>query len=306
MKLTFFVALVFLVAFSSVQAVAVENDARFHIHLPQEEKRGLTVYEAMTLALPVLWQRVVPVQSLEKANTLKGSTSLVLQFKQSNRGVSLVFNPVQVQTYLQRNHIMMIPERPYWNLSIGVQRFVEPDMSMAEELMSFSHNISDKFGFQLGAHGRKLHLSFSQVLDVYGETNIQVEVQGAFSSDVLSEQVQPERGYLSYQLQSWVKSILLEIRDAYSLGTIQFNDDASSIYIAVTSDLTLASQVSLEQLLRKQPAVKSVIPILLQKASKQYRVILRDTDDSWVESWFASYGMTALKQPQGSIQWVIE
>ncbi|HID37657.1 MAG TPA: hypothetical protein EYP39_09855 [Ghiorsea sp.] len=304
----FIVVLTMLVGLLSVTPLlAAEDDARFQIHVLQEGNKGLTVQEAMTLALPVLWQRVVPMQNLEKAKLLRGGTSLVLQFKRDSRGVNLVFNPVQVQAYLQRNNIVMIPESPYWNLQIDVHRFTESDVNMANDLINYSYSISEDFGFHLGSHGRSLKLGFSQLVDAYGEVQLQVDVQGAFSANILSETKQLPRGDLSYQLQSWVEKTLLEIRDAYSLDLIQFHDDTSSIYITVTSDLTLAAQVSLEQLLSRQPAVKAVIPMLLQKESKQYRVILKDADDSWVESWFASYGMAAVKQPQGSAsQWMVE
>ncbi|MDX8382388.1 MAG: hypothetical protein R8M14_09800, partial [Ghiorsea sp.] len=80
---------------------AAEIDSRFHIHVASEKDVVLTVADAMKLALPTLWKRVVPIESMPQANRLSGRTSLVLQFKAVKHGVDLVFNPVQVKSYLQ-------------------------------------------------------------------------------------------------------------------------------------------------------------------------------------------------------------
>jgi len=287
-------------------AAAVEVDPRFHIHVSQEGE-SLNVTTAMKLALPTLWQRVVPTQSLEKSALLRGRTSLVLQFKRNGMGADLVFNPVQVQAYLRQNNITMIVERPHWNLSIMLDGFGEANTNTAADLMGYSYSISDALGFQLDSQGRKLGLTFTQVMDVYGATHVQVDVSGAFSTRILRETKQPIQDYLSYQLQAWLDTILREIRDAYSSELVRFQDDATNLYITVMSDASLAGQVSLEQLLAQQAEVLSVIPSVMQKESRQYRIILRDADDSWVESWFASYGMRAVKQPVGSTsQWLVE
>ncbi|MDQ6984277.1 MAG: hypothetical protein Q9M44_06145 [Ghiorsea sp.] len=285
---------------------AAEADARFHVHVSQEGE-SLNVATAMKSALPTLWQRVVPTQSLEKTALLRGRTSLVLQFKRNGMGADLVFNPVQVQAYLRQNNITMIVERPHWNLSIVLDGFVEAGTNMAADLMGYSYSVSDALGFQLDSQGRKLGLTFTQVMDVYGATHVQVDVSGAFSTSILRETKQPIQDYLSYQLQAWLDTILREIRDAYSSELVRFQDVATNLYITVMSDASLAGQVSLEQLLAQQAEVLSVIPSVMQKESRQYRIIIRDADDSWVESWFASYGMTAVKQPVGSTsQWLVE
>lgn len=295
-----------LTSFLSAGLAAAEADSRFHIHVSQEGE-SLNVTTAMKSALPTLWQRVVPTQSLEKTALLRGRTSLVLQFKRNGSGADLVFNPVQVQAYLRQNNITMIAEQPHWNLSIVFDGFGEADTNMAVDLMGYSYSISDALGFQLDSQGRKLGLTFTQVMDVYGAAHVQVDVSGAFSTRILRETKQPVQDYLSYQLQAWLDEILREIRDAYSSGLVRFHDDATNLYITVMSDASLAGQVSLEQLLAQQAEVLSVIPSVMQKESRQYRIILRDADDSWVESWFASYGMTAVKQPVGSAsQWLVE
>ncbi len=283
-------------------------DARFQIHLQQEENMAsLDVKDAMTLALPILWKRVVPTVDLEKASALEGRRSLVLQFKPVKHGVYLVFNPVQVKAYLRAYGIAMIPVRPNWNLSIFVLGFPGADKNTALDLMNYSYGIADDLGFELGPRGKKLQLIFAPAIDEYGQALVHVDVQGAFPANILSTTNQVVDGYLSYQLQAWLDSILREVRDAYSLGTLQFKEESSEILITIESEASLASQVMLEQALQHQPKVVSLVPVLLQKARRQYRLTLRDGDDTWIASWFAAYGLTATKEMDDSLaQWFIQ
>lgn len=288
-------------------AFATDVDARFHIQVQQSADARLTVKDAMTLALPTLWKRVVPTESMVKAARLKGRTSLVLQFKAINHGVSLVFNPVQVGRYLAGFGITMIPEQPQWNLDISVVGFSEQDNNTARELMNYSYGIADELGFALTPRGRKLQLIFAPVVDEYGEALIHVNLQGDFSSDLLRETDQLANGYLSYQLQAWTDQILRDIRDAYSLGNLTFEDSTTDIMVTIEGDDTLATQVMLEQALSDEPHVVALVPVLLQRLRRQYRLVLKDADDSWLEPWFAAYGLTAMKQPEGSAsQWLVQ
>ena len=304
-----YIAFLFMVFISfSTSAWAEDADARFHIRVyPTEDNPRLSVNDAMRLALPTLWKRVVPTQGLDKASRLKGRTSLVLQFKADKRWVDLVFNPVQVQRYLAGFGIAMVTQQPKWDLSIQVQGFDQDDASLARELMNFSYTMADKRGFLLTPKGRKLQLSFQPSADAYGQPTISVDVQGAFSADILAETQQTPQAYLSYQLQAWLEDILLQIRDAYSLGTLHFKDTSKEMMITVEADLALTSEVALEEALVRQAHVVSVTPVLLQKMRRQYRIVMKDDDDSWVESWFSAYGMQATRQPDGSeSQWLVQ
>ncbi len=304
-----YIAFLFMVFISfSTSAWAEDADARFHIRVyPTEYNPRLSVNDAMRLALPTLWKRVVPTQGLDKASRLKGRTSLVLQFKADKRWVDLVFNPVQVQRYLAGFGIAMVTQQPKWDLSIQVQGFDQDDASLARELMDFSYTMADKLGFLLTPKGRKLQLSFQPSADAYGQSTISVDVQGAFSADILAETQQIPQAYLSYQLQAWLEDILLQIRDAYSLGTLHFKDTSKEMMITVEADLALTSEVALEEALVRQAHVVSVTPVLLQKMRRQYRIVMKDDDDSWVASWFSAYGMQATRQPDGSeSQWLVQ
>lgn len=291
-----------------LMAHAEDVDTRFQIHLQQEVgMAALDVADAMTLALPILWKRVVPTADLDKANTLKGRRSLVLQFKPVKHGLYLVFNPVQVKAYLRGYGITMIPVRPNWNLSVFVLGFSGVDRNISLDLMNYSYGIADELGFELGPRGKKLQLIFAPAIDNYGQTLIHVDVQGAFSADVLSATNQEVDGYLSYQLQAWLDAILREIRDAYSLGTLQFKEESSEVLITMELEASLASQVMLEQALLREPEVIAIVPVFLQKARRQYRLLLRDGDDAWLASWFADYGLTATKQMDDNfVQWFIQ
>jgi hypothetical protein len=291
----------------AMPAMAADVDARFHVQVKQQTEGRLTVKDAMRLGLPVLWKRVVPTQSMDKTYRLKGRTSLVLQYKATSQGVSLVFNPVQVQSYLAGFGITMIPQLPKWKLNIAVVGFSDNDSNTARELMNYSYTMADEFGFALTPRGKSLNLIFAPVVDEYGEVLIHANVGGDFSSDLLQETDRPAVGYLSYQLQDWTDEILKEIRDAYALGTLIFEDTSAVVMITVEGDDSLAAQVMLEQALRDEPEVEALVPVLLQRLRRQYRLTLKNEDDTWLESWFARYGLTAARQPEGSAsQWLVQ
>lgn len=217
-------------------------------------------------------------------------------------GVKLVFNPNQVRSYLAKYKITMIPVRPHWNLSVYAQGFSDTDEDLSGELLNYGYNISDELGFELSQRGKKLQLIFTPVSDGYGEAMLHVDVLGAFSTELLSQADIKADGYASYQLQSFLDQILREIRDAYSLDETVFQETSSDIILTIESDHSLATQVMLEQALKRHPTVSGLVPTLLKKSRRQYRLELRDGNDDWVEDWFTAYGLTAARQDDFAAQ----
>jgi len=286
---------------------ASDMDKRFSVLLSQDDARSLDIQSAMQLALPVLWQRVVPKSELEKAKSLKARTSLVLQFKSLRNGMNIVFNPSQVRSFLAKHQISMISELPQWNLSIAVMGFSSLDEQLSRDLLDYSHDISDEQGFDLSPRGKKLQLIFTPAMDAYGEAMIQVGVQGAFDASLLSEVAVPAQGYTSYQLQGFLNQTLYDIRDAYSKDVMVFDDAVKQVLLTVDGEHPLSTQVLLEQAMKSHPAVLDMVPTLLQKERRQYRLYLRDGDDSWITSWFAAYGLVASQQQAGNhVGWLVE
>ncbi|MDX8382535.1 MAG: hypothetical protein R8M45_00540, partial [Ghiorsea sp.] len=105
----------------------------------------------------------------------------------------------------------------------------------------------------------------------------------------------------------WLQQILREIRDAYSRGNIDFKEESSLTLLTIEATHSLSTQVMLEQALKNHPTVLSLTPTLLQQARRQYRLQLRDGDDSWIASWFAGYGLQASQQTEGSFSdWLVQ
>jgi hypothetical protein len=281
-------------------------DERFLVSLQDEGASELTIRQAAKLALPVLWARVVPFDALEKSKSWPVATSLVLRFKPTSFGANVEFNPNQVEKFLRKRSVKMIQQQPYWNLDIHVAGFAEQGDMLAKDLLNMAYEMSDTYGFTLGANGRKLMLTFSPVTDVYGELKLHVDVQGDFSANLLQQTDVPMQGYTDYQLQAFLKQVLLNIRDAYQ-DDMKFDSVSNVVLLRIEAEHELASQVMLEQALLKLAVVKSIVPTLLQKQRREYRLVLREGDDSWLSSWFAAYGMKATKQPKGSLyDWLVE
>jgi len=299
--------LILFLAFTSIEVSAAEVDSRFLIELHEEEGVTLDIQSATELALPILWQRVVPAKYLEKANGLPTKTSLLLTFKNVKHGVKMEFNPSQVSAYLAKYGITMIPTQPHWNFSVFAIALSDSDEVLSSDLLDYTFGISDEFGFRLGPRGKKIQVIFAPVTDVYGELFVHADVQGSFSKQLLSQTEIKAEGFASIQVQDFLHQILLEIRDAYTLETTIFDETASSVLLTIESELSLSTQVMMEQALSKHPDVVSVVPTLFQKARRQYRIQLRDGNDNWIETWFAGYGLIATRQTEGSVDdWLVQ
>ena len=282
------------------------TDERFVVALHDEAASELSIRDATKQALPILWARIVPFDSLEKSKSWPVATSLVLRFKTTSFGANVEFNPNQVRKFLTKRGVTMIQRQPHWDLSVYVVGAAEDGGLPGQDLLNHAYEMSDSFGFKLDSRGRKLMLTFSPVVDVYGELQLHVDVQGDFSAELLQQTDLPMQGYIGYQLQDFLKQVLLNIRDAYQ-NDMQFDAASDDILLRIEAEHALASQVMLEQALLKLAVVGSIVPTLLQKQRREYRLVLRDGDDSWLPSWFAAYGMKVTKQPEGSLyDWLVE
>ncbi|MDX8383639.1 MAG: hypothetical protein R8M45_06120, partial [Ghiorsea sp.] len=226
---------------------AAAFDARMQVELQQQE--ALNITNATALALPTLWQRIVPASHLEQANALQVKANLVLRFQPLQGGASISFNPSQVRSFLAKHNIPMITPQPHWNLSINTIGFPDLDTQTADDLMDYSQDIASELGFRLSPRGQRLQLIFSPTQDAYGEAFLHLDIQGKFSPTLLSQTDILAEGYTSYQLQAWLQQILREIRDAYSRGNIDFKEESSLTLLTIEATHSLSTQVMLEQAL---------------------------------------------------------
>ena len=298
----------FLVALlCSGEAGAAAEDKRFQVELVEQDAAGLDVQSSLELAMPILWKRIVPRAQIDKALELKARTSMLLQFKPLKHGVRMVFNPDQVNGYLQRSGINMITEQPHWNLDVQAKGFGEQDDEFSQDLGHYAYAISDEYGFHLSSRGKVLKLQFSPATDANGEPIYHVELGGGLSSLMLTKVDMPSEGFASFQLQAFLHQVLMEIRDAYSSGQPATTSKAGEIIIEIQTGHALATQVMLEQALLKHPAVSAVVPTLLKKELRQYRLQLQDSNDGWLEAWFSQRGYTATRQAnEGAVTWVVK
>ena len=292
-----------MVLFSS-QVWATTDDRRFVVEINQQDGSGLDMNGLTELALPILWKRVVPAAEFEKAMKLPAKNYLLLQFKPVRYGVRMVFNATLVEEYLRRNGIAMLTQYPNLNLRLSVQN---DQGELAQDLQNYAYAISDEFGFLLSPSGRTLKVELSAKEREDGQPVLHAELQGAYTTAQLQAADMPYEGFASFQMQSFLHQILLEVRDAYGLGELARAEAGSELILEIHGNHTLATQVMLEQALQKYPAVTEVVPVLLQKSRRQYRLKLRDSDESWVKEWFAKRRLQAEPQADGrGVDWLIK
>lgn len=292
---------------SASQDVFAATDARLIVEINEADAVGLAMEDVLPLALPVLWQRVVATSDVVKANKLKASTSLLLQYQTIAHGVRLTFNSNQVKRFLSRAGIDMIMDQPHWNLSVNTLGLSEQDKKISQDLTDYGHAVADRLGVNLSPRGKKMQVMFAPVLDAYGQAWIHMDLQGAFPASLLSQTEMPATPFLSNQLQDWLQQTLTDIRDAYAKGNIEMLTPSSEVWLTVEGEHTLASQVMLEQALLNQASVASLIPAVIQSSRRIYRLILQGQDETWIPGWFLHYGMTATREPQSDTSaWQVE
>jgi len=170
------------------------TDERFVVALHDVAASELSIRDATKQALPILWARIVPFDSLEKSKSWPVATSLVLRFKTTSFGANVEFNPNQVRKFLTKRGVTMIQRQPHWDLSVYVVGAAEDGGLLGQDLLNHAYEMSDSFGFKLDSRGRKLMLTFSPVVDVYGELQLHVDVQGDFSAELLQQTDLPMQG----------------------------------------------------------------------------------------------------------------
>jgi len=299
---------------------AQTNDARLHVVIPQEDMqnarsdtslaniRSSDTKLALHLALPKLWDRIVPQAERFQADAITPNYGLVARIVPSDKQTIIEFNGKAVFRTLGDNHIPAIVLAPRFHLVLQVRNSAGLEMSQTQTLlMQEAKDFSSKWGIDLADNAPSLIIVW-QWLD---NQRVMFSLRGNSRLQEFSETRVITDADPLVALSEWLRNILIKARDAYAFDTdnqedIQTPNTLAGQQIILTIDRksSLMAQVALEDGLGNDPRIRQVLPVSLGVARQRYLLQLERSDISWLPEWFERRGYRLAVLPGG--EWLAQ
>ncbi len=297
-----------LLLFGWQQAYA-STDERMIIDLPMNNETGTTLENfqndikgAAALALPQLWQRIIPQAAIKTVPKHVQAVRFLQRVVPTVDGVIVYFSRDRLFSWLDYKHIPYLPQTTVFSLQVQVfDSNGLPLQAEADALYHYAVTTAPQWGYRLQQHAPKeltlrwqLISSQEALLQVGGDTTL-----GAFSD---RRRFAP--GSVSAQLTPWLHELLLRARDhseaTFSGDKPQANSIPSEmIMLTIAHQSSLPEQVLLESDLRHDSHVLKLIPKRLNSEQQQYQLLLRANSLQWLSTWFHQHGMMLTGNEQG-------
>lgn len=291
-----------------VAASAQESDARLSVELTADEamQGAPDTGTLLTRALPVLWDRIVPVAQRARADAVGKSSRMLSRIVPGRESTLVAFQGERVFEALREAHVSAIVSPPRFHLLISVRNVPGQEMQQTGQLLAGeAARLAALRGIELSDTGAGLVLNWQWLdalhaeLSVRGQTRLPefVETREITDADSLPA------------MQAWLDEVLLKARDAYAFDTDAATSGAidggaavqASIEITVQRSGSLLEQVALEDSLARDPRVRSIVPVALSSSMQRYALRLETGDTSWLSEWFSRRGYRLDRQLDGSL-----
>ncbi len=300
----------------SIRAAHADNgDSRLTVVMTVDgnQQGAPDVNQLLKAAMPVLWDRIVPVANRRRADTLGHDSRMVARIVPGPQTTLVQFNGERVFAALRNAHIPAIVTPPNFHLQINMNNAAGQDMQQTSQmLMAEANRVAPIDGIELNDNGDGLVLTWNW-LDAQ---RVQLLVRGQSRLGEFSEVRTITGADALPALQSWLDDILLKARDAYAYtaqapGNAQAGTGnnapaqaaaAFSLTLVVQRAGSLLAQVALENALENDPRVKSVVPLTLSPDMQRYHLQLQGSDTSWLGDWFSHRGYRMDQLADGSLE----
>lgn len=285
-----------------------QNDTRMVVEIPANEHGEFPpVRDAIQSALPQLWDRILPAASRSSVSDDTNATQFLLRVVPQSKSMQVIFNEQRVWQYLDEKQIAYLKEPVH--LNIRFQMLNQNDQPMpktAEALQAYALQFAPDRGIVVDQQSPMITASW-RWLDA---SQVSMYVQGEGMAESMAETRLVDARDPIVKLQAWVAELMLRLRDGGVAGSAAadaqmvdpYAQSVAGTLLTIEQQAPLPEQVVLEEALRQDHRVKSITPTYLSAASRQYRLQLKDNDDSWIVSWFRRRGMLAQPVPEG---WLI-
>jgi len=274
------------------QALVAAEDARLTVEIAGQEERGVRpdLSAAMRQALPLLWDRLIPISERGTAKSLSGTENMISRISPGEEVTQVEFSHQAVFDYLSQTGISYLATAPSFNLVIKMRNSVGLPMQRTKLLLKeHARQTVQRWGVEISSLAPKLVFEWqwidsSQVqLNVLSDTRLPAFSQTRDIGD---------RDPFEY-LQEWIDELLLQARDAYA-----FVPDPTSVekglqetvnltgWLSISRTLSLGEQAVLEDTLRNDPRVLQLTPHTYSNQGLRYKLTLKGTGTSWLADWF--------------------
>ncbi len=288
---------------------AQADDARLRV-VVAHENAGVSQPDAalaVRLALPVLWDRIVPLRMRARTNAIAPDYGLVARIIPGERQTTVEFNGQSIFRVLRERRIPAIIMAPRFHLVVQVRSSDGLAMEQTRTLlMEEAVRIASERGIELGANAPGL-VAVWQWLD---NRRVMFTLRGNTRLREFSETRNITDADPLPALETWLKDILLRTRDAYAFSAnepVAMNAGIASgqqMFLTVNRPARLLEQVTLEQALKNDPRVRSIRPLSLSKSRQRYLLQLEGTDSTWLPDWFGRHGYQLAALPGG--EWLAQ
>ncbi len=263
---------------------------------------------ALRLALPRLWDRIIPRGVRSRTDSIAPNYGLVARIVPGKQQTIVEFNGKRIFRMLKRDHIPAIVMAPRFHLILHVQNSAGLAMGQTDSLlMDTAKDFAPTRGIELADNAPGIiatwqWLGHQQVmLSVRGNSRLQEfsETRGITDADPLP------------QLSAWLKEILLKARDAYASDVDSTENPRlastgieQQLILTINRKRSLIAQVALEEALGNESRVRQVLPLSLSGSRQRYLLVLEGTDNHWLTEWFKRRGYLLTALPEGG--WIAQ
>ncbi len=283
---------------------------RLRITIPVEEiqnaRSGAGLADtrlALRLALPHLWDRIVPQDMRSRASTIAPNYALVARIVPGDQQIVVDFNGKAVFRTLRENHIPAILMIPRFHLVLKMYNSAGFEMNQTQALlMQDAKNVAPKWGIELVDNAPSIIVTWKWLdnqrlmLSLRGNSRLH-----EFSAIHVMTDADPLPA-----ISAWLQELMLKARDAYAFD-VDSADNINTVTTEINQQLTLVidrknslmAQVVLEDALNDDPRVRRVLPVSLGVMRQRYMLLLEGTDSSWLPEWFEHRGYRLVALPKG-------
>lgn len=261
-------------------------------------------------ALPILWDRIVPVAQRSLAAALGSDNRMVARIVPGREVTMVEFQGERVFAALREAHIAAIVTPPRFHLLLSVRNGAGQEMLQTSQLLEEEAvRLAPSHGIELSYDGAGLVLAWRWLDAQHAE--LSVRGQSRLAEFIETREITDADSLPA--LQVWLDEVLLKARDAYAYdaqalsntqGGAENGINEFAIELVVQRAGNLLEQVALEESLAHDPRVRNLMPIQLSQGAQHYRVQLEGGDTSWLGEWFARRGYRMDRLADGS--WVIQ
>jgi len=285
-----------------------QNDPRMSIDVGKGRQGEMpSVKDAVQQALPLLWDRVLPVKARSSVSDNINATSFLQRVVPSADSVQVIFNEERVWNYLDQQQIVYLKDAPHLNLQI--QMYNQNDVAMSQTvsaLQRYAEGVAAARGIVLDPAAVQVSATWRWM----DASQIVLMVRIGNDAEPVSDTRQLSGGDPLVLLQKWLEELMLGLRDSSFAGgnepvIEQANPQAPvgyNVLLTIESPASLPEQIVLEEALRQSSRVRSLTPVYLSASSRQYRLVLKEGDSGWIEGWFRKRGMQARPSTEG---WIV-